>query len=360
MALNDPTDDEVRARLCAHVARSGRGRRPAPAPTDFDLSPSHLVELTVTRRTERRTETTRHLPGAVDLASRPTYDVLADHKLGPHETPLHRPLDLVRRGTVHRGACGCGNGRRTCPDCDGKRYRSCDPAQVCPMCQGVSACTQHLKHGGLADAPTGRLRPGRTGTVEQRVTCEGCHTPAAACPGCRGWGKVRCKDCDTKGRIPCKPCGHRGTVGCTACEGNGNVTTWTAGRIAWDPETEEPSPPTPRPRRIAAELDGAGWREDVLDDDAPLPDDLSPEHRDFLERHLGRRPDERGRHVVVRRLKVVRAQLRGVGHREFYAFLSPDGDVRVVGRLSEEGRFRFAVGGAVVVAVAVLALLLLR
>jgi hypothetical protein len=360
LAPNDPSDDEVRAQLRAYVARSGLGRRPAPAPTDFDLSPADLIEVVITRRLEQRTETTRHLPGAVDLAGRPVYEVLAEYKLGPQDTPLDHPLDLVRRGTVHLGACGCGNGRRECPDCGGKKYRSCDPSQVCPRCEGVSACTQPLKHGGLAEAPTGRLRPARTGTAEQRVTCEGCRTPASACPDCRGWGRVRCKECDAKGRIPCTPCGRKGTVACDTCEGNGDVTSWTAGRIAWVPEPVEPPPPTPRPRRIATELNAAGWWEDVLEGYVPLPGDLSAEHRAFLERHLDRRENERRRHVVVRRLRVVRAELRGAGNREFYVFRGHDGQLRVVGRLSEEGRFKFAVGGAVVVALALLTLFLLR
>lgn len=360
MAVNDPSDDEVRAALRAHVARSGPGRRrPAPAPEDFVLTRLPLLEATVTRRVEHRTERVEARPGTVDLSHLPTYDVLAEHKLGPHETPPEGPLDLVRRGSPHLRACDCGNGRRPCADCGGKRYRPCEPAVVCAVCEGISACAQPLKHGGTPDAPRGALKPGRTGgaaAADRRVTCEACRTPDSACPGCRGWGKVRCTDCKGSGRVPCAPCGRKGTVTCATCEGRASLTFWTAGRIEWTREPDVVAPPVPRPRRVASVLDTAGWREDRLDGYAPLPDDLSPVHRDAVQRHLGRRGNEKDREVVVRRLDVVRAELPVLRHREFYVFRGADGRVRVEDRLSEAGRFRFT--AVTVAALAVVGLVL--
>ncbi|MFJ4642549.1 hypothetical protein ACIP6Q_03285 [Streptomyces bobili] len=155
MAAQDPTDDEVRAALDAFLKRGGKGR-PGPSPTDFVLTRVHLLEGTVTRTVEDRTEETRHRPGTVDLSQRPLYEVLDDYKLGPHETPLDQPLDLVRRGTVHVRSCDCGNGRRRCADCNGMTYRPCEPAQVCAECQ-ASPRARSTSSTAACPAP----RPGR-------------------------------------------------------------------------------------------------------------------------------------------------------------------------------------------------------
>ncbi|MET9502179.1 hypothetical protein ABZY42_10665 [Streptomyces sp. NPDC006622] len=356
MAADDPSDDEVRAALDTFLAR-GRNGRPGPSATDFVLTRLHLLEGTVTRSVEDRTQETRHLPGTVDLSQRPVYDVLKHYKLGPHETPLHHPLDLVRNGSVHLRSCDCGNGRRRCADCDGMTYRPCEPAEVCSLCEGVAACTHYLNHGGLPGTPPRPPGPGRAGRPDERVTCEGCHTPAGACPGCRGWGKVRCRKCKASGRIACKPCGRTGTVRCATCEGHGNLTSWTAGRIVWTSETETVRPPVPRPRRVTSELASAGWHEDRLGD-GPLPDDLSPAHRKALEPHLRPRKEEKERQVAIQRLTVVKATPSGSGNLEFYVFPSADGRLDVVRRLSEEGRRKASLTVAAVVALVVLVLVL--
>ncbi len=183
----EPSEDEVRAELDASLARrtdKGGGRTAA----DFGLTRLHLLDASITRYIEQRTEVTRHEPGAVDLADRPVYDVLRDHELGPEEKPLDKPLELVRRGTVHIRSCGCGNGRQQCPDCKGMTYRTCEPAQPCPVCEGVSPCSQYLKHGGLPGTPPRPPKARKAARPEERVTCAACHTPDSACPGCRGWG----------------------------------------------------------------------------------------------------------------------------------------------------------------------------
>ncbi|MFH9859389.1 hypothetical protein [Streptomyces sp. NPDC017202] len=357
VAPDDPSDDEVRAALAASLTRGGGGR-PGPPAADFLLTRLHLLEGTVTRYVERRTEETRHRPGTVDLAERPVYDVLRDYKLGPHETPLDQPLDLVKRGTPHLRSCDCGNGRRRCADCDGTKYHPCEPAQVCAVCQGVTACTQHLKHGGLPGTPPRPPKQGRAHRPDERVTCEGCHTPDSACPGCRGWGKVTCQECRASGRIPCEPCGRKGTVECTTCKGHGSLTSWTAGRIEWTSRTENVPPPVPRPRRVASELGSGGWHTDRLDAGDPLPDDLSPDHRAALEPHLRRAKAEKDRRVVLRRLTVVKATPPGSGNLEFYVFRGTDGRLGVLRRLSEEGRWKASLAVAAVVAIVVLVLIL--
>lgn len=354
VAAVDPTDDEVRAALDAFLTRGGK-ERPGPSPTDFILTRVHLLEGTVTRSVEDRTEETRHRPGTVELSQRPLYDVLDDYKLGPHETPLDQPLDLVRRGTVHLRSCDCGNGRRRCADCNGMTYRPCEPAQVCAVCQGVAACTHHLSHGGLPGTPPRPPKQGRAVRPDERVTCEGCHSPDSACPGCRGWGKVRCTDCKASGRIPCKPCARTGTVRCATCEGHGNLTSWTAGQIKWTSRAEEVTSPVPRPRRVATELGSGGWHQDRLGD-GPLPDDLSTAHRAALEPHLRRGKREMARQVAIQRLMVVKATPSGSGNLEFYVFRNAEGRLDVVRRLSEEGRWKVRLAVAAVVVLVVLVL----
>ncbi|WP_158709277.1 MULTISPECIES: hypothetical protein [unclassified Streptomyces] len=354
---DDPSDDEVHKALDAFSAR-GRRRRPGPAPTDFRLSRLHLLEASVTRRIEQRSERTHHRPGTVDLSERPLYDVLRDYKLGPHEKPVDRPIDLVRRGTVHLASCDCGNGRRQCADCKGMRYRPCEPAQTCTVCEGVTACTQLLKHGGLPSTPPRPVKPGRADRPQERVTCEACRTPDSACPGCRGWGKVRCTECEARGRIPCGPCKASGTVDCTTCKGHGSLTSWTAGRIEWVSRTRSVPPPVPRPRQVASELGSAGWREDRLGADDPLPDGLLPSHRSALEPELGVQPGEKEREVVLRRLTVVRATPPGSGNLELYVFRDVGGQLTVRRRVSEEGRRKALLAVAAAVALVVLVLLL--
>jgi hypothetical protein len=357
VAPNDPSDDEVRAALGTFLARS-RSRRPGPPPAEFHLTRLHLLEATVTRSVEHRTEATRHQPGTVDLSERPVYDVLKNYKLSPHEKPIVQPIDLVKRGTVHLRSCDCGNGRRRCADCNGMKYRSCEPARTCTVCQGVTSCTQNLKHGGLPSTPPRPPKPGRADRPDERVDCEACRTPDSACPGCRGWGKVRCPECEASGRIPCAPCDRTGTVKCTTCRGHGNLTSWTAVRIKWASQTERVPPPVPRPRQVASELGAGGWHKDRLGTQDPLPDDLSPDHRSALEPHLRLRRGEKEREVVIQRLTVVKATPPGSGNLEFYVFRSGDGRLDVRRRVSEEGRRKAFLAVAAVVALVVLVLAL--
>jgi hypothetical protein len=354
---DDPTDDEVRRALDAHFAR-GRRNRPRPAPADFELTRLHLFEASVTRRVERRTERTRHEPGSVDLSERPLYDDLRAYRLGPLEKPADRPIDLVKSGTVHHGSCDCGNGRRRCADCDGMRYRPCEPTQVCAECHGLTACTQTLKHGGLPDPPKRAVKAGRVVRPEERVDCAACHTPGSACPGCRGWGRVKCVKCDAKGRIACQPCKESGTVKCATCKGRASLTSWTAGRIEWVTRSESVPSPVPRPRPVASELDAADWRVDRLSTGDPLPDDLLPDHRSVLVPELGTLPGEKEREVVIRRLTVVRAVPPGSGSLDFYVFRDPAGRLDVRRRVSEEGRRKAYLAVAAAVALVVLVLFL--
>ncbi|MGA5249762.1 hypothetical protein ACPCKZ_13390 [Streptomyces pseudogriseolus] len=349
----DPSEDEVRAALDAQLARcngKGSGRTAA----DFSLTRLHLLDASITRYVEQRTEATRHEPGAVHLADRPVYDVLRDHELGPDEKPLDKPLDLVRRGTVHIRSCGCGNGRQQCPDCKGMTYRTCEPAQPCPVCEGVSPCSQYLKHGGLPGTPPRPPKARKAANPEERVTCDACHTPDSACPGCRGWGRVKCERCQARGRIPCGPCKATGTVTCGTCKGHGRTTSWTAGRIVWERRTEKVTHPDPWPRRVANDLGAGDWRTDRLGAGDPLPEDLSDDHRAVLAPHLRKLKGEQDRTVVIKRLTVVRATPRGSGNRDYYLFRGCSGKLEVLARISDEGR-----GKAVAAAVAAVVLLVL-
>ncbi|MEU0284790.1 hypothetical protein ACIHBQ_15365 [Streptomyces sp. NPDC052492] len=355
---DDPSDDEVRARLDAHLARR-QGRRPLTA-ADFSLTRLHLLQASVTRHIEERTESTRHEPGDVDLADRPLYEVLRDYELGPRDKPLHKPVELVKRGTVNGRSCGCGNGRQQCPDCKGVTYRSCEPARPCPVCEGVTPCAQYLKHGGLPATPGRPPKARRPARPDERVTCAACRTPDSACAGCQGWGRVRCESCGGKGRIPCTPCRATGTVTCETCRGKGKLTSWTAGRITWTARTEKAEYPDPWPRRVAADLGAGAWHKNRLGSGDPLPDDLSADHRAALERPLRHVKGEQDRTVVINRLTVVRARPPGGGNREYYLFRDLTGQLAVCQRVSDEGRRKAALAVAAVAVLVVLVLLLVR
>ncbi|MFD0334230.1 hypothetical protein ACFQZ0_14705 [Streptomyces erythrogriseus] len=131
----DPSEDEVRAELDAYLARR-RGRWGARTSAYFHLDRLHLLDASVVRRVEKRTETTRDEPGDPGLAERPVYDVLDEYEVDPRDVRRGEPLDLVKRDTVSKRACVCGNGLRQCPACAGMTYRPCEPARPCPVCAG--------------------------------------------------------------------------------------------------------------------------------------------------------------------------------------------------------------------------------
>ncbi|MEU3252233.1 hypothetical protein [Streptomyces sp. NPDC006997] len=353
MATDIPTDDEVRAAIEACRARIGFRRGSAPPVGDFLLTPLHLLEATVTHYMETREEEIRYSPGTVDLSGLPIYDDLPDYEPGPHESPRKGPLVLLRRGTAHRRSCDCGNGRRQCASCGGRAYGTCEPAKACPVCSGVSPCTQYVLHGNLPGTPSKLPKPGQPG---ERGTCQGCHTADSACPGCRGWGRVKCGDCEGSGRVPCEECGRRGTVKCETCAESGHLTSWTEGRIRWTAEYDSVVP-VQRPSHIKAALDSAAWRKDLLEAGDPLPGDLSPAHRGALEPYLRPRKKERAREADLRRLTVVRARSSGSHHYQYYVFRDSSGRVRAEERFSEDGR-RMLWGLAVVAALILLAVLL--
>jgi hypothetical protein len=116
--------------------------------------------------------------------------------------------------------------------------------------------------------------------------------------------------------------------------------------------------PVPTPRQLASDLGSAGWREDRLGTDDPLPEDLLPSHRSALVPELGVQPGEKEREVVLRRLTVVRATPPGSGNVEFYVFRDAGGRLTVRRRVSEEGRRKVLLAAAAAVALVVLVLLL--
>ncbi len=265
----EPSEDKVRAELDACLARrtgKGSGRTAA----DFGLTRLHLLDASITRYIEQRTEVTRHEPGAVDLADRPVYDVLRDHELGPEEKPLDKPLELVRRGTVHIRPCGCGNGRQQCPDCKGMTYRTCEPAQPCPVCEGVSPCSQYLKHGGLPGTPPRPPKARKAARPEERVTCAACHTPTAPAQGA-GAGEGQVREVPGTGTHPVRALqGHRhrhmrDVPGPRADD----VLDGRANRLgAADRGGDPPRPVAP----ARGERPGSGdWRTDRLGAGDPLP-----------------------------------------------------------------------------------------
>ncbi|MFD9444209.1 hypothetical protein ACFWBR_37990 [Streptomyces sp. NPDC060006] len=353
MAADDPTDDEVRAAIDACRARIGFRRGSAPPVGDFRLTPLHLLEATITHHIETRKPEIRHSPGTVDLSGLPVYDDLQDYKLGPHESLRGRPLVLLQRGTAHLSSCNCGNGRRQCARCEGKTYWTCDSAKACPVCSGVFPCTQYMLHGNLPRTPPKLPKPGQPG---ERVTCQGCNTADSACPGCKGWGRVKCDDCGASGRITCGECGRTGSVECGTCTGSGHLTSWTEGRITRAPEYDSVVP-VQRPSPIKAALESAGWREDSVKADDPLPDDLSPAHRGALEPRLRARKKERYREVDIRRLTVVEARPPGSHHYQYYVYRDSNGQLKAEERLSKNGR-RMLAAIAVVAALILLTVLL--
>ncbi|GAA4132419.1 hypothetical protein ACOZDZ_20560 [Streptomyces griseoincarnatus] len=355
----DPSEDEVRAELDAYLARR-RGRWGARTSAYFHLDRLHLLDASVVRRVEKRTETTRDEPGDPGLAERPVYDVLDAYEVDPRDVRRGEPLDLVRRDTVSKRACACGNGLRQCPACAGMTYRPCEPARPCPVCAGVSPCTQYLGHGGKpgrAARPPKARRPARP---EERVKCAACGAPDSACGACEGWGKVRCRTCQGRGRVPCTTCTSKGTVRCETCGGRGELTSWTAGRITWTSETEKVPWPHRPPKRVTSDLHAGLWHANQLGPGDPLPDDLSLPHRSLVEQHLDTVKGEQDRTVVIRRLTVVRARPKGSGNREYYIFKNVYGGLTVRPAMSDEGRRNTAAVLAAAAALVVLVLLLVK
>ncbi|MBQ1090525.1 hypothetical protein [Streptomyces sp. B93] len=361
------SDERIRGEISAYLGRHGRTGKQGLRPEDVTLSRWHLLEGEVIRCIESRTEGIRHAPGDVDLADRPVYDDINGYPLAAPKVPVTKSVELVRRGTVHRAACGCDNGRRQCARCEGKGHRACEPAEVCSACEGVRACTQYLRHGGKPPGPPPRPpKPGPATPQAPRVTCEGCGTAESACPRCRGWGRTRCSSCKATGRAPCKDCGERGTTACGTCAGQGSLTTWTGGLITWRLDSDPLPAPQQRPRAVRSELDTGDWQVTLLAGGEPLPDDLSPQMRAAVEPVL-RRPAklraherERAYWVDLRRITVARGELTGPHRREFYVFPGPGGRLRVVGRLTRAAKGRAAAVAVAVLALVVLALLLVR
>jgi hypothetical protein len=310
-----------------------------------------LLEGTVERCTETRTETKRQHDGRIDLSGRPVYDVLGDVVLGTPTYPFTAVTKkLVRRGTVVEKLCECGNGTVTCQRCGGQGEFSCAPVTACPECRGIDPCVRC--HG--SGRSKGRTSIETTELSSDRVACRRCGTPDTACSGCHGQGQIPCPACQGKGSRTCPDCDSTGTVIHKQCAGTGGTMTWTEGVVTRTPHKEQIRLPETGPAPMARwyARDSGNWSTTTLTGHDVLPGDLAHEFT-TLQTRLAPRPDEIARRATLRHLPLARVQVHQIPHRVYYVF--PRHSALQVRTLPSRHR----VWQAVAAALAILAVLIL-
>ncbi|MFG2223191.1 hypothetical protein [Streptomyces sp. NPDC048644] len=304
--------DAVTARLAARKVPTD-----LRAPGAANVTWRSLLDCHVTRCIETRREAEREQHGHVDLSKYATYQDLSAHPVPEPSAPeAQQEWTLVREDSVRAHHCACGNGRVPCDRCTGHGELVCEPLRACTGCAGAGSCAtcggsgQRGHHSAAAPAH------------DERETCVKCGAPEAACPACRGAGRVRCTDCDGSGKVACPGCEGEGSVGHKACGGAGRTTTWTEGTIKHrSVESKVPTPTTPPPVLVRLIASGAGqWRTADCGYGDRLPADLSDTHRDAVERGLVKRPGELARRARLRHLPIARVAVPGEPGLVFYAF----------------------------------------
>ncbi len=265
---------------------------------------------------ETREESQQEHYGSIDLSNRPVYDVLSKYHVAPPKSPEERlTLKLVRRGTRADKSCSCSNGKVPCPRCSGRGDLPCEELMICPACRGVDSCLR-------CDGTGNKIRqlPEDRSPVDERGLCRRCGERDAACATCHGRRRVTCSQCGGRGQRSCPDCNHTGTQDHTECRGAGRIVTWTEGTISRAPKKDtvrEPETGVPNRVRKAARESGH-WHPMHLNDDHPVPADVTSEFRRAVQPYLTPAKGEIARQATFKHLKLARAVAPQHPHRVYY------------------------------------------
>ncbi|MFH8574027.1 hypothetical protein [Streptomyces sp. NPDC017993] len=301
-----------------HVAERGQAPK-MDLPATAEVTWHSLLEGKIVRSIETRTEGERIHRGRIDLSGRPQYDRLQHYRLAPPKDPaVAKTLELVQRGSVTEQSCACGNGKVACPRCQGRGDLLCEESATCTDCRGIDSC---LRCDGTGHRSRKTPQDQRQATGE-RLTCKKCGALEAACPTCRGRGRVTCATCQGKGIRQCPDCERAGTVPHDRCAGTGHTVTWVEGIISRQPQTEEirwPESKLPYMARQHARENG-NWRKTSLTDNDSIPDNLEPEFKALLRPRLKPHEGEVARQASLRYLPLARVAVPQHRHRIYYVF----------------------------------------
>ncbi|MFE6685626.1 hypothetical protein ACFVFQ_04020 [Streptomyces sp. NPDC057743] len=311
-------DNDVLAAVRQHIIERG-DPSPVEQPSAAKIRWRSLLEGEVLRCIETHREQERFHPGHIDLSDRPEYDILQQHPLdAPQELAAETTVTMVKRGTVKEETCPCGNGKVACPRCQGRGAVQCDPSATCTDCPDTDPCLcchgTRTRSKGLPDDHEQERK--------DRTTCKLCGALDAACPTCRGRGKVTCSTCQGRGSFSCPDCDRVGTVPHERCAGTGHTVSWIEGTIRRQPRTEEVKRSHSGVSFVARKQarDNGKWATASLMNHDAVPDDLDAEFKKLLRPHLKRRKDEIAREATFRYLPLARVEVPHQPHRIYYVF----------------------------------------
>lgn len=277
-----------------------------------------LLEGTIVRCIESRTEEERLHYGHIDLSDRPEYDSLTRYPLAAPKDPARtRLVRLVKRGSVTELSCDCGNGKTACPRCQGRGDLPCETSMACAACRGIDSCLRCEGTGRRIRKAADERQP-----PDERVTCRQCGTQGTACSTCSGRGRTTCQTCQGTGKRGCPDCDRAGTVRHERCKGTGGTVRWTEGLIRREPLTEKIKQPKTGVPYLAWEAarESDGWHRAEATGMEGLTADLTGEFRDLVEPHLIPRQGEIDRQATFRYLRLARMTTPQHPHRVYYVF----------------------------------------
>ncbi|MEU5214161.1 hypothetical protein [Streptomyces sp. NPDC020742] len=301
-----------------HIAERGEVPK-LGLPASGEITWHSLLEGTVVRCMETRTEGEQIHRGRIDLSGHPQYDSLERYRLAPPKDPaITTTLRLVQRGSVKEDPCPCGNGKVACSRCQGRGELPCAATTTCSDCRGIDACLRCDGTGHRTRKAPEEVRQ----AVDERVTCKKCGAFEAACSTCRGRGHVTCSTCQGRGTRECPDCAGEGTEPHKRCAGTGHTVTWTEGTIRRQPRTDKikwPESGLPYMARQHAREYGA-WRKTSLTHKDSVPDGLENEFKALLKPHLKPRDGEIAREADLRYLPLARVVVPEHRHRVYYVY----------------------------------------
>lgn len=304
-----------------HIAERGEAPK-VGLPVSGEITWHSLLEGTVVRCIETRTEDEQIHRGRLDLSGRPQYDRLGRHPLAPpQDLSVATTQKLVQRGSVKEESCPCGNGRVTCSRCQGRGDLPCAATTTCSDCRGIDAC---LRCDGTGHR-TRKAPEEHRQAADERVTCKQCGAAEAACATCRGRGHVTCSTCRGRGTRECPNCDGAGTEPHKRCAGTGHTVTWTEGIINRQPRTEKikwPESGLPYVARQHAREYG-DWHKTFLTHKDSVPDGLEADFKALLKPRLKPRDGEIAREADVRYLPLARVVVPEHRHRVYYVYPGP-------------------------------------
>ncbi|WP_237503767.1 hypothetical protein [Streptomyces sp. SID8375] len=346
------SETDVLQAVRQHIAERGEAPKMGQ-PTSGEITWHSLLEGTIVRCIETRTENKQLHRGRIDLSDRPRYDRLEQYPLAPPKNPgAALTLELVQRGSVNEDPCPCGNGKVACSRCQGRGDLPCASTTTCSDCRGIDAClrcdgTGHRTHKASEEARQ---------VAEERVTCKKCGAFEAACPTCRGRGHITCSTCRGRGVRECPDCDGEGTEPHKRCGGTGLTVAWTEGIISRQPRTEEikwPESGLPYVARQHARQDG-DWRKTSLTHKDSVPDGLEGEFKALLKPRLKPRDGEIARKADLQYLPLARVVVPEHRHRVYYVY---PGQSKLRVFILPSSQRTWQIAGAVLAVLAVLYLL---